>query len=40
MQKDGDPKLKGVKLGMEELYKHAFQCDLPGIESNAKPGQT
>lgn len=31
MQKDGDETLKGVKLGMEPLYKHLHGTDLPGI---------
>ena len=31
MRKEGDDRLKGSKLGMEDLHKHLFNSDLPGI---------
>lgn len=30
MKKDGDERLKGTTLGMEKLFKHLFNSDLPG----------
>ena len=30
MKKDGDEVLKEIKLGMEVLYKHILESDLPG----------